>query len=539
VAAMQILSGVAASPGLFAGPVAHIDAATVEAPESGDPVVEAERLKSAIQNATSDLSALVSKLEEDEDAATILEFQIAMLEDDELSGPAFASIKQGQSASSAWAAVLDEQVAEYAGAEDSYFQARCADIADIRDRVLATLTGKAGAVTAPGCVLVGKDITPSLFLGTDWSAGGAIAVAMGSPSSHVAMLARSRGVPMITGLGELPTPAHEYALVNADTGEVIFSPDADKQTAFDNRLKAALKRQEQDAAGLAKPAVTADGYPVTVMVNIAGPSDLELIDSQTCDGVGLMRSEFLFYGRDGLPGEEDQYQAYSEVLRWAGDKPVVIRTLDAGGDKPIDGVTIEESNPFLGCRGIRLSLRNTDLFKIQLRALARAAVHGNLKVMLPMVTVPEEISRTVGLLAEVLEELQAEGTPMARPDLGIMVEVPSVAICPELFTEADFFSIGSNDLAQYVTAASRDSSSVADLNTARSPAVLHLIENVARAGTQLGVPVSLCGDAGSDLAVLPELIRRNIMTVSVAPAALASVKAAIRTLNKVEVLDDA
>lgn len=533
MATMQTLTGVSASPGLFSGPLAFIGAPAGDADDTGDPKLEADRLRSAIDSSSEALGALIAGLDGDEDGAAILEFQLAMLADDELSDPAFDLITGGQSAFAAWTGVLDAQVKEYAEADDGYFRARSADIADIRNRVLAMLSGKTGTEIPGGSILVGADITPSLFLEVDWSQGGAIAVAEGSPSSHVAMLARAKGIPMITGLGHVPESDHENALVDAGNAEMVLSPDQQTRRTFQQKVSVDLERRKGEALGLSDPAVTADGRRIAVMVNIAGPKDLDAIDIGTCDGVGLMRSEFLFYGRDDLPGEEDQYQAYRQVLRWAGEKPVVIRTLDAGGDKPIAGVTLDESNPFLGCRGIRLSLTNPDLFKIQLRALCRAARHGNLKIMVPMVTVPEEISKAQALLDEALDELRSAGKEGARPDLGIMVEVPAVAICPDLYTSADFFSIGSNDLAQYVTAASRDSTSVAELNTARSPSVLNLIGNVARVGAELEIPVSLCGDAGSDLDVLPELISRQITTISVAPAALASVKAAIRKIGSV------
>jgi phosphoenolpyruvate-protein phosphotransferase (PTS system enzyme I) len=264
------------------------------------------------------------------------------------------------------------------------------------------------------------------------------------------------------------------------------------------------------------------------MVNIAEPDEVDGIDPAHCDGVGLMRTEFLFHGPGGLPDEETQYRAYRKVLEWAGGRSVTIRTLDAGGDKPVPGLTIAEANPFLGCRGIRLSLLRPEIFRVQLRALARAAVHGNLQVMLPMVSQPDEIERTGELFDACIEELRAEGIEaVRRPPLGIMVEVPCVAITPERFLAADFFSIGSNDLTQYVMAAGRDSAEVAEIGRADDPAVLTLVEATVRAGQAAKRPVSLCGDAGSDLAVLPKLLARGLRRVSIAPAALARVKAAI------------
>jgi phosphotransferase system enzyme I (PtsI) len=244
-----------------------------------------------------------------------------------------------------------------------------------------------------------------------------------------------------------------------------------------------------------------------------------------------MRSEFLF--RDGapLPDEETQYRAYRRFVEWAQGRPVTIRTLDIGGDKPVRGLTPDgESNPFLGLRGVRLTLAREDVFRTQLRALARAAAHGKLKVMIPMVTVPDELARSAALLAACVAELEAEGVNCHRPPLGIMVEVPAVAVMPELFNAAAFFSIGSNDLTQYVTASSRDDARVAALNDPSHPAVLALIAKVAAHGRAAGIPVSLCGDMASEPRHLAALLGAGLTSLSVAPSRIARLKAAIAEL---------
>jgi phosphoenolpyruvate-protein phosphotransferase (PTS system enzyme I) len=263
-------------------------------------------------------------------------------------------------------------------------------------------------------------------------------------------------------------------------------------------------------------------------VNIADPAEIDHIDIASCDGVGLMRSEFLF--RDGapLPDEEQQYRAYRKVLEWAGEKPVTIRTLDIGGDKPIKGLTPQgESNPFLGLRGVRLTLARPDVYRVQLRALARAAVHGNLLVMLPMVTVPDEILQSAALLDVVVTELTAAGIANAKPKLGIMAEVPAVAIVPELFKQAAFFSIGSNDLTQYTLAVSRDDARVAALNDPSNPAVLRLIDGLVRHGIANDVSVSLCGDMAGNPKYVAILLGLGLTTLSVAPAMIAEIKKTI------------
>ena len=519
------LVGRAASPGLAAGPVVVVDKVVAGTRAAGDPDAEAANLSQALDAASAQIAALMETVEPD--AAEMLEFQLAMLEDAELTAPARAAIAGEASAAAAFAGALDAAIADYRASDDEYFRARSADLADIRERVLRALSGEEGAASAAGAVLVGKDLTPTRFLETDWSAGGGIALAEGSPSSHVAMLARARGVPMVTGLGAFDTSDLQDALVDGDSGRVCFNPDEAARGQHAERAEALAREAEVAKSYLNRPAATACGVSISVMINVAAPEEVDTLDPAHCDGIGLMRTEFLFHGPDGLPDEDSQYRAYRKVLEWAGGRSVTIRTLDAGGDKPVPGLTVEESNPFLGCRGIRLSLRRPDVFRVQLRALARAGCHGTLQVMLPMVSVPEEIAEAAWLLDGCVAELRSEGHEAVRPPLGIMVEVPAVAVTPERFTAAEFFSIGSNDLTQYVLAAGRDSPDVATLGRADDPAVLALVASTLRGGAAAGLPVSLCGDAGSDLAVLPKLLACGLRRVSVAPAALARVKAAI------------
>jgi len=262
-----------------------------------------------------------------------------------------------------------------------------------------------------------------------------------------------------------------------------------------------------------------------VFVNIAEPVDVDTIDIATCDGVGLMRTEFLF--TRGLPDEETQYRAYRKVLEWAAGKPVTIRTVDAGGDKPVRGYTIDEANPFLGLRGIRLSLSRPDVFRVQVRALLRAAVHGELKVMFPMISLAAEYRAAEVIFREEAVALADAAIPHRMPPLGIMVEVPAVAIDPAPFRDVAFFSIGSNDLTQYVMAAGRDSGAVNTLGDVRHAAVISLIRSVARFGEVNAIPVSLCGDAGGDPSVIPLLMGAGLRALSVAPAQLPLAKAAI------------
>ena len=518
------LKGRPASPGLAAGPLVRLRAAVAGRASTGDAAKEGLALQAAIAAAVEQIERLIAA--GDEESAAILEFQAAMLADDELTAPALRAISIGASAESAWEAALEAQIATYAEAGDDYFRARAADMTDLRDRILRNLAGVAPEALPAGAILTGEDITPTRFLECDWSAGGGIALSAGSAASHVAMLARSRGVPMVVGLGLLRLAnGHTEALLDGERGAVVLNPGPAERSAFEKRRLAAAGARERAAAFVKRRAVTADGAAIRVMVNVAEPEDVDRIDAAGCDGVGLMRTEFLF--RNGLPDEETQYRAYVRVLDWAAGRPVTIRTVDAGGDKPVPGFTIGELNPFLGLRGIRLSLVRPEIFRVQLRALARAAIHGNLKVMLPMVTVPGELAAAASHFDAALAELSAEGIEAIRTPLGIMVEVPAVAIVPEAFASAAFFSIGSNDLTQYVTAAARDSAHVAELNDVAHPAVMQLIAKVAAFGVEAGIEVSLCGDAASAPEHVPALLKAGLRSLSVAPAALGPVKAAI------------
>jgi phosphotransferase system enzyme I (PtsI) len=340
------------------------------------------------------------------------------------------------------------------------------------------------------------------------------------------MLARSRGVPMVVGLAAIPDWAR-HALVDGAGGIVTFDPEPATHASFEAALAAECRSgREADRHRLDKAAM-ADGTPIAVMINIAGPDDLIGLDPRICDGVGLVRTEFLFHGTSGLPDEETQFEAYRRIVQWAEGRPVTIRTLDAGGDKPIRGVTLNgESNPFLGLRGIRLSLLKHEIFTVQLRALARAAVCGNVRVMVPMVTATSELDQAARLLDAAVEALGSAGVAHARPELGMMVEVPAAALCAADF-DAAFYSIGSNDLTQYTMAAARDIGAVAALADAGHPAVIELVRRTVEAGRSRGVPVSVCGDAAADLSVLPPLLRAGVRILSVAPIAVGRVKAAI------------
>jgi len=521
--------GHCASDGIFAGPILRIDAVPSRTRRAGTPGQEAKALADAIETAMAEIAALMET--SSGDAVDILAFQLAMLEDDALRAPALESIAGGVPADEAWSAALGGEILGYESSDDEYFRARAEDLRDIRDRVLQHLFGLGPEAAGGAAVYFGDDMPPTRFLGIDWSQGGAIALRHGSSTSHVAMLARARGIPMVVGLGAADPAAGSTAIVDGGEALLLLDPDAATAERLARRHADHAAQQARDSAFLLKPAALRDGTRIQLTINVAGVEELDHIDPACCDGIGLMRSEFLF--RDGapLPDEEEQYGAYRRFVEWAGGRPVTIRTLDIGGDKPVRGLTPEgEANPFLGLRGVRLTLSRPDVFRTQLRALARAAVHGDLKVMIPMVSIPAELAQTAALLDAVMADLQRDGVACRRPPLGIMVEVPAVAVAPDLFQDAAFFSIGSNDLTQYVTATARDGTMMDGLGRADHPAVMRLIAQVAQHGREAGIPVGLCGDMASEPAHLPALIGAGLRALSVAPARVARVKAALAEL---------
>src|ERR1700681_1550870 len=517
------IEGRSAAPGIALGPLVRLAPAKHDARQHRSAAEEHQALVDALAASQADLISLAHEAGDDE-AEAILAFQIALVEDDNLTAPAFASIAGGEVANRAWSAAIDSEIASYDGASDPYFRARASDLRDLRGRVLRHLSGEADQTVPAGVIVAADDMPPTMFLATDWRDGGLV-LRRGSPSSHVAILAKSRGVPMIVGIDVDHLEDGSDALLDGDAGLVIVDPDTDMRAAYCQR-RVEQSEARQAFASFSGPALTATGEPVRVMINVTGLAELRDIDPARTDGIGLMRTEFLFQGREKLPTEEEQYQIYKRMLEWAAGRPVTIRTLDAGGDKPIAGLTQPgDINPFLGVRGVRLSLRHLDVFRAQLRALARAAVSGNLKVMIPMVTVPEELDRCHTLLQQAVEDLRREGREAQMPPLGMMVQVPAAALTIEDFN-ADFFSIGSNDLIQYVAAASRDEPQLADL-ARPSRAVFSLIGHVVSHANWAGREVSLCGDLAGDPGQVAALLDQGLRTFSVTPGALGPVRAAI------------
>jgi phosphotransferase system enzyme I (PtsI) len=299
-----------------------------------------------------------------------------MLADPVVTEPAFAAIEAGVAAEQGWRTAMDLQIREYHEADDLYFRARASDLRDMRDRVLHTLRGADATAIAPGSIVVAADLPPSRFLEIAWDGGG-VALTQGSPNSHVAMLARSRGVPMLIGLEQADLRGHTEALIDTDNAMLAVSPNGELAVDFASRQQRARIARADAERYLDAPAVTASGEHVQLLINVADGSELDRLHPMCCDGIGLVRTELMLRNAADLGDEEKQYRKYCRILRWAGGRPVTVRTVDAGGDKPISGYTVDgEANPFLGVRGLRLSLLHPDVLITQLRARARAAARG-------------------------------------------------------------------------------------------------------------------------------------------------------------------
>ena len=527
----RTISAVVASPGLAIG-IVHVPASFNGANrQAGDSKGERAAFEAAVARAIERLRALAD--ESGGLARDVIGFQVSLLEDGEFLDPVRAEIDAGLAADRAWAHHLAREIADYESAPTAYIRDRAVDLRDLRARVAMAFAGDAHRDALPEhCIVIADELTPSRFLELDRSRVGAVATFSGSTASHVAMLARAHGVPMLVQLArgpDEPVPGAE-AIVDADRGCLVLTPATSIRERYARRIEERRAREREAVKHASRPARTRSGTPIQVLLNVDDPDGLADVDSLHCDGIGLTRTEFLFHDGAGLPDEQRQFDCYRRLVTWARGRPVTVRTLDAGGDKPIPGLTVEgESNPFLGLRGVRLSLSRPEVFATQLRALARAATGDELKVMLPMVTKPDELDETRRLLSAEVKALRSAGIEAAMPRLGMMVEVPAAALAIETF-DADFYSIGTNDLTQYVLAASRDSTAVAGLLDPLHPAVLELIARVAGVCDRTGREVSVCGEMATQADGLRALLEAGIRTVSVPPAALASTKAALAAL---------
>ncbi|WP_095089209.1 phosphoenolpyruvate--protein phosphotransferase [Mesorhizobium sophorae] len=457
--------------------------------------------------------------------------------DDSLTGEAEGLIKGGNDAVSAVITAASTIAADFSAVDDHYLNARADDVHAVGRQICLVLLGQDDISLeniAEGAILIADDIGAWDLARAPLKRIGGVVCGHGGATSHIAIIARSHGIPAVLGLGDQINAlrsAREVAL-DGNSGRVIVDPDAATRAEFAGRVEAAA----QERAGLTIfKTVTpklADGKVIEVAANIGSLEEIEAAQEAGAMGVGLFRTELLFMRHMHLPSEDMQAETYAALAKAFAPYPVIVRTLDIGGDKPIAGIEFpDEENPFLGWRGIRMCLDRPDIFKRQLRALLRAAVHGNVKVMLPMVADIGEVRRTRVLVAECAAELKAESVPHAAFDLGVMIETPAaVLIAPALAKEVAFFSIGTNDLTQYIMAADRLNPTVAKLNDVTNPAVMSAIEMTAKAGVAAGIMVGMCGEAAGRPDLIATFIKMGLTELSMSPASIQRAKKAIMAM---------
>lgn len=482
---------------------------------------------------------------EDSDEYLLLEAHMMMASDEEVIERIEELIDE-ESISASWAVdrVFEEYRAMFESMDDEYLSARAADCMDIKNRILTSIQDggarkqKREAFADGDIVLVAKELFPSDMLSLDKSLICGIITEKGSRTSHISILARNMNIPAIMGAdidGSMIKTGDEI-IVNGDAGEYTVAPSAEEKESCREMIAKQCEQMERLRENMGKPAETLKGKRVELLANIGTPDDIKPALDNDAEGIGLFRTEFLFMDRDQMPSEDEQYEAYRKVAESFKNGEVIIRTLDAGGDKNIGYLDIpKESNPFLGYRAIRLCLDRPELFKTQLRALLRANTLGNIKIMIPMICNADELRAAKTLLAEAEAELKAEGIEAASAadtKVGIMVETPAAAvISDELAKEADFFSIGTNDLIQYTLAADRMNQDVAYLYDMYHPAVLRLIRMTIENGHKAGIPVGVCGEAGSDPDMIRFLMENDIDELSMSPGKILKAKAIIRELD--------
>ncbi|QTX32496.1 phosphoenolpyruvate--protein phosphotransferase [Aminithiophilus ramosus] len=546
------LEGVVLSPGIGIGPVLPL--VPLAFVETGSLLSEEERgaelgrLEEALNRAEADLVRLQAQAEKTlgADKAALFSAHRLMLRDPMLVGAVREAVAGGRSASDAVVVKTAEIRALFEALPDPYLKERAADVDDVGRRLFRALTGHvdpsdlAGREGGP-FVVVARDLTPSDTALLDPSRVVALVTEEGGPTSHTAIIAQSLAIPALSAVAGALGRLIEGTVVIVDglKGEVVVAPD---EAALDaGRRAAALFAEERRQAEALRdlPAVSADGVALPLWGNIARPDGAGEILSRGGDGVGLFRTEFLYMGRDEAPTEEEQLAAYAEALTVLSPRPVTIRTLDAGGDKEIPylaSLVGHEANPFLGYRAIRLCLDHPELFKVQLRALLRAAVAGNLWLMFPMVVDAEELRAAKALLDVCAAELEAEGLEWARPaKVGVMIETPGALLMADLLArEVDFFSVGTNDLTQYLLAADRMNPRLKRLQDPFHPAVIRGLSVVARAAAAAGIDLGMCGEMAGDPLAIPLLAALGFRELSMTPARIPAAKKVLRSLSVAE-----
>lgn len=533
------LRGIPASPGIALGPARRFHPPALEVPEhpAADPEEELRVLEEALARTAEDVEAQRAAVAGRAGAyqAAIFDAHRLFLQDEVLLEPVRGRIREGRTAAAAWRDEVDAMAAAWEALADPYQRARAADLRSVGLQVLAHLLGVPAPrprLEAEG-VLLAADLTPADAAGLDPRLALGVATAFGGPTSHAAILARSLGIPAVVGLGErlLDIPEGTPLALDADAGLLHLAPPAELVRELEARRRERLQADAEARAQARVPAATRDGVRIEVAANVGSPEEIALALEAGCDGVGLFRTEFLFLDRPRMPSEEEQEAAYRRAAEALGGRPMVVRTLDVGADKPLPYLPQpSEANPFLGVRGLRLGLERPELLRGQLRAILRVAADHPVRVMFPMVSTLEELRAAREHLLAAAEELDR---PLPEGlEVGIMVEVPSAALlAPVLAPEVDFFSIGTNDLTQYALAADRGNERVAGLQDALHPAVLRLVAATCEAGAAHGRWVGVCGEVAGDALATPLLLGLGVRELSMNPPAIPAVKRAVRATD--------
>ena len=540
---MEQIFGKGVSKGVAAGPISFYRRASGVIPrhEVSDTAAELERFRTARETAKEQLAKLYDKAlaEAGEDAAMLFEAHQMMLDDLDFVESIEGMIENDRVNAEAAVSDTGAQFAEmFAAMDDSYMQARAADIRDISARVIGILTGEgeSGIVSDVPCIVAADDLAPSETVQLDKALILGFITAGGSANSHTAILARTMGIPAIISAGDALQPEMEgkYAIIDGQTGEAVIEPDdAERERLLKKQAKEkALKELLDQLKG--KPNMTKDGRNVMVYCNIGSPADIDAVLQNDGGGIGLFRSEFLYLQGSDYPTEDEQFEAYKTVAERMGGKRVIIRTLDIGADKQADYFHLnKEENPAMGLRAIRICLTRPEVFRTQLRALYRASAYGKIAIMFPMITSVWEVQEIKRICRNIRAELAEEGVPMAdKVELGIMIETPAaVMMSAELAREVDFFSVGTNDLTQYTLAVDRQGVGLDRFFDAHHPAVLRMIRMAAENAHKAGIWIGICGELGADAELTETFLSMGIDELSVSPSAVLPLRSAIRSID--------
>ena len=540
---MEQIFGKGVSKGVAAGPISFYRRASGVIPrhEVSDTAAELERFRTARETAKEQLAKLYDKAlaEAGEDAAMLFEAHQMMLDDLDFVESIEGMIENDRVNAEAAVSDTGAQFAEmFAAMDDSYMQARAADIRDISARVIGILTGEgeSGIVSDVPCIVAADDLAPSETVQLDKALILGFITAGGSANSHTAILARTMGIPAIISAGDALQPEMEgkYAIIDGQTGEAVVEPDdAERERLLKKQAKEkALKELLNQLKG--KPNVTKDGRNVMVYCNIGSPADIDAVLQNDGGGIGLFRSEFLYLQGSDYPTEDEQFEAYKTVAERMGGRRVIIRTLDIGADKQADYFHLDkEENPAMGLRAIRICLTRPEVFRTQLRALYRASAYGKIAIMFPMITSVWEVQEIKRICRNIRAELAEEGVPMAdKVELGIMIETPAaVMMSAELAHEVDFFSVGTNDLTQYTLAVDRQGVGLDRFFDAHHPAVLRMLRMAAENAHKAGIWIGICGELGADAELIETFLSMGIDELSVSPSAVLPLRSAIRSID--------